>query len=134
MHQKTVICPYCGGEALLVSGDKIYPHRTDLYCLRFYYCDNGHEPAFVGCHKGTVKPLGTLANAELRAIRSKAHVAFDILWKTRKMTRSKAYQWLAGSLGLDKKDCHIAMFDVNLCQKTIDLASAKMIHIGAKTP
>ena len=131
MHQKTVICPYCGVEASLVNGDKIYPHRTDLYYLRFYYCDNGHAPAFVGCHKGTVKPLGTLANAELRAIRSKTHVVFDILWKTRKMTRSKAYQWLAGSLGLDKKYCHIAMFDVDLCQKTIDAASKKMIELGA---
>ena len=128
---KKVMCPYCGKTASLVTGDKIYPHRPDLYHLKFYHCDNGHVPAFVGCHKGTINPLGTLANADLRRHRSQAHAVFDALWKTKKMTRAQSYQWLAHTLAIDKKDCHIAMFDVDLCRNTIDVASKKMIELGS---
>lgn len=44
-----VICDYCGNKAAQVTGRKIYPHRPDLFSLRFWHC----EPckAWVGCHK-----------------------------------------------------------------------------------
>jgi len=60
----TIICNYCGNNAEMVSGDAIYPHRPDLYHRKFYRC----QPcgAYVGCHEGTDKPLGRLANAELQ--------------------------------------------------------------------
>ena len=31
-------CPYCGKDAALVTGDKIYPHRPDLYDRNFWLC------------------------------------------------------------------------------------------------
>lgn len=77
----TVICSYCNKPAELVTGKEIYPHRPDLYPKKFWRC----RPctAYVGCHKpnagygdGT-RPLGRLANAELRAAKSAAHAAFS---------------------------------------------------------
>lgn len=108
-----VTCPYCGEPAALVFGEALYPHRPDLYAKQFYRCDPCD--ATVGCHPGTTKPLGRMANAELRWAKMEAHTAFDRLWKAGSMTRSAAYAWLAGALGIEKSDCHIGMFDVEQC-------------------
>lgn len=109
-----VICDYCGNKAALVTGRKIYPHRPDLFPLRFWHC----EPckAWVGCHKNSdAQPLGRLANAELRLAKSAAHRAFDPLWKSGETTRKQAYQWLSIQLGIPSESCHIGMFDVATC-------------------
>jgi len=114
MKGLTPICNYCGNFSKLTSGAEIYPHRKDLKNLRFYSC-SGCD-AYVGTHKGTVKPLGRLANKELRKAKSAAHRAFDPLWKLKNMTRKEAYSWLAKELGIKKEDCHIGMFDVDTCK------------------
>lgn len=75
--------------------------------------------ASVGCHPGTVTALGTLANAELRRWRNKAHRAFDPLWKLGKMSRNVAYRWLAQQMRLPKSQTHIGMFDKKQCQAVI---------------
>jgi len=110
-------CPYCGERSALVGGDAIYPHRPDLYAKQFYSC----EPcgAFVGCHPGTITPLGRLADASLRKAKSAAHRAFDPLWREEGMSRKHAYQWLARKLGIDSEDCHIGMFDTDTCNRVI---------------
>ena len=61
-----VLCDYCKNSANLVGGKIVYPHRKDLYSKKFWHC-KGCE-AYVGAHKGspTYKPLGRLANKELR--------------------------------------------------------------------
>ncbi len=122
MKEYNVICPYCNNKAELVSGEKIYPHRKDLYWLNFYLC----EPcdAYVGTHKkgfnqnGT-KPLGTLANEELRSIRSVAHKHFDPLWKSGKVNRTHAYQLLSEHMGTKYNKTHIGMFDYEQCEKVL---------------
>lgn len=114
---RIVLCHYCMAPAELVGGDVIYPHRADLANKLFYRC----EPcgAYVGCHDGTDKPLGRLADAELRAAKSAAHRAFDPLWRSKQMKRSEAYKWLAEQLGIEGKDCHIGMFDVETCWRAV---------------
>lgn len=114
-----MICDYCQGETQLVNGDVIYPHRPDLAHLRFWQC--APCDAYVGCHKGTTKPLGRLANAELRQAKMAAHAAFDPLWKFTTLTRNAAYQWLANQLGIPRADCHIGMFDVDQCRLVVAL-------------
>jgi hypothetical protein len=122
-----VNCDYCGNAAKLVTGKAIYPHRPDLFRLHFWQC----EPcvAYVGCHKkeggngdGT-KPLGRLANAELRAAKNRAHAAFDPLWRERGMKRHAAYGWLADRLGVSKAECHIGMMDVEMCTRVATVCS-----------
>lgn len=69
-------CPYCGNPTKLVEDTQIYGRSYGTKC---YVC----EPcgAWVGCHKGTDKALGRVANKELRQLKHQAHEAFDPLWK-----------------------------------------------------
>jgi hypothetical protein len=115
------ICPYCNNEAQLVSGDVIYPHRPDLRSKAFYLCRQCG--AYVGCHPGSVRPLGRLANAELRSAKIAAHEAFDPLLLNHE-SRSAAYRWLAQQLGINRADCHIGMFDVNQCRRVVEICAA----------
>lgn len=114
---QTVKCPYCGDSAKMVGGDVIYPHRRDLYEKKFYQC--APCDAYVGCHPGTTNALGRLANAELRAAKMEAHAAFDPMWKSGAKKRGGAYAWLADALEMDKKQCHIGMFDVADCRRVV---------------
>ncbi|AUR90869.1 hypothetical protein NVP1151O_28 [Vibrio phage 1.151.O._10N.222.46.B1] len=119
MKGLTPICPYCGEWSELVKGSVVYPHRKDLHNLDIYQCSPCG--ARVGCHKGTLKPLGRLANDELRKAKSRAHAAFDPLWKGKVKTRKAAYQWLAGELGIRPRDCHIGEFDLSMCERVVNV-------------
>jgi hypothetical protein len=114
---QTVKCPYCGNAAKLVGGNVIYPHRRDLYEKKFYQC--APCDAYVGCHPGTTDALGRLADADLREAKMAAHAAFDPIWKTGQKKRGSAYAWLCDQLGIEKKDCHIGMFDVAMCERVV---------------
>lgn len=115
-------CQYCENRVPLVSGDVIYPHRPDLAGLQFYHC----EPcgAWVGCHKGTDRALGRLANTELRHAKMRAHAAFDQLWREGQQPRTAAYRWLAQQLGIEAKQCHIGSFDVPTCERVVEVCTA----------
>lgn len=69
------VCPYCKRTAVLVDSEIIYRRSYGM----IWTCDNCD--AYVGCHKGTIKPLGTLANFALRWKRILTHQMFDALWK-----------------------------------------------------
>lgn len=124
----SVTCDYCGASARLVDGGIVYPHRPDLNRLKFWYCDNGHSPAYVGCHKKNsrhgwtgVEPLGRLADSNLRFAKSTAHSFFDLLWKDGVFkSRKRAYKWLAQELGIKESECHIGMFNEDMCEKVVD--------------
>ena len=113
------ICPYCEKPARLTRGFHVYPGHKKLADLRFWRCEACD--AHVGCHPGGsgCRPLGSLANAELRRLRQKAHAAFDPIWKSAGLSRNEAYQWLGGALGIKKNDCHIGSFNADQCQRTL---------------
>ena len=108
-------CPYCGGKAKLTDSAHVYRGRSYGLIWDCRPCD-----AYVGVHKGTTNPLGRLANAELRKAKIRAHAVFDPLWKTRQMKRHEAYALLAERLGIDSKDAHIGMFDVDQCRRVVE--------------
>jgi hypothetical protein len=112
-------CSECSGVGVVVGGETIYPHRPDLFDKMFYRCKCG---AYVGCHPGTVKALGTPAGAETRRARSAAHAAFDPLWKRKLVSRGAAYKMLADFMGLRSSDCHISWFDVEQCGCVVELS------------
>lgn len=112
-------CPYCNIPAHLKNGIFVYPHRPDLFKKFFYVCF--WCKAHVGCHPDTKKPLGRLANAELRRLKQAAHAAFDPLWREGDMKREQAYKWLAGELKIERKDCHIGMMDEETCKKVVEV-------------
>ena len=117
-HVPSPVCS-CGQISVLVYGDTVYPHRPDLAHKPFYVCNDCDTR--VGCHPNTLRPLGNLASFELRKARMAAHEAFDTLWKTKRMSRSKAYAWLAKELHMSKTRCHIGNFDEATCQRVVAL-------------
>ena len=122
-----VICPYCGMNAELVDSSEVYTRSYGLIWL-CRPCD-----AYVGTHRNSTDhvPLGRLANAELRRWRVNAHSAFDPLWlaKMRRdgcskgQARKAGYQWLAEQLGVPMSECHIGMFDVDMCKRVVQICS-----------
>jgi hypothetical protein len=122
----SIECPYCHGNAPRITGRDLYPHRTDLYDKLFFRC----LPcgAWVGCHPDG-KPMGRLANSQLRNARHQVHIVFDPLWqsarqlydgwnaKIKNVARIRAYEWLADRLGIALADCHIGMFDLHQCRE-----------------
>lgn len=110
----SVACPYCGRDAERVRGNVIYPHRPDLADRLFFLC----EPcgAYCGTHRATGKPLGTLANATVRKMRSRVHALFDPYWQGGMWGRKQAYARLATAMGIPFEQCHVSMFDEALCR------------------
>lgn len=111
-----ICCPYCGNVAVLSNGARpVYACKP---------CD-----ARVGCHPGSTKPLGQLANRELRGWRIKAHAAFDRLWVAKLAreggpkgrARGAGYKWLAEQMGIGRDDCHIGLFDIDQCRRVVEI-------------
>lgn len=145
MISKPPSCPYCGKHSKLVTGERLYPGKDKVAHKHFWLC----EPcdAWVGCYENsaTLKPVGRLANAELRAAKRAFHGAFDILWMVgyERLSRlndgrvtkhdciSTAYKWLAAHMGINIKDCNLGLFDVAQCMqaKTIcDNIGNELLH------
>lgn len=74
-------CPYCDGMPVYVDSSLVYGRSYGM----IYLCHPCN--AWVGVHKGTNKPLGRLANAELREAKKAAHEAFDKIWKSGSSSR-----------------------------------------------
>jgi len=108
-----MICPFCNKEAIWTENKAIYGRNYGKSYM-CYYCKECD--AYVGCHENTTKPLGTMANAELREWRKKAHAHIDPLWKTGKMIRSQVYLKLKEALG---KDIHIGESDIETCKNIL---------------
>jgi len=107
-----VTCPYCNKKAELVDSSVVYGRSYGM----IYLCKCVPSWAYVGCHKGSSKPLGRLADKQLREYKKKVHAAFDPIWKSGDMRRPEAYEWLAKEMNIPKKECHVGMFDVERCQ------------------
>ena len=88
MKGRIVICDYCGTPADFVDSSVVY-HGHSFGMI--YLCPRCG--AYVGVHKGSDKPLGRLANSELRNWKKAAHAAFEFT--------------------------HIGMFDVDQCRKVV---------------
>lgn len=117
-----LLCSYCARRAvLLLDSAPVYGiDRGPLW--RCPSC-----PAWVGCHPRSDRPLGRLADLELRRAKQAAHRFFDPLWRhavevrgwSRKTARGSAYRWLANELGIPAEDCHIGWFDLGHCRRVV---------------
>ena len=122
MSDLVVNCPYCGGRAELVDSSRVYGRSFGSMIWLCEPCD-----AYVGCHKNspTNAPLGTLARLPLRRLRQGVHGDLDAVWKTglvehgQKDARRRTYAWLAKQLGLPKRQCHVAEFDEDMCERAL---------------
>lgn len=110
-----VYCPYCGNEAKWVENRFIYGKNYGRSYMAYLCkpCD-----AFVGCHNNTRKPLGTLANRELRNLRKKVHAYIDMFWKTGRLQRKYVYARITKELGFQY---HTGESDIETCKKILAL-------------
>ena len=103
-QNEKLYCPYCGGLAVLRPAEYVYGERNlnpDNYlyvCSGYPSCDS-----YIGVHKKSMRPMGTLANGDLRHKRIEAHRALNFLLL----------------LTDYKKDMHIGMFSEYRCEETI---------------
>lgn len=110
-------CPYCGNKAQWTSNEVIYGKKYGKSFMCYYCapCD-----AYVGCHENTKRALGTMANAELREWRKRAHKAIDPLWQEQGMTRKGVYSFLEAVF---RKPVHIGEADRDMCERVIEVVS-----------
>lgn len=121
-----MICPYCKQPARFVDNAEIYGKRYGRFYMAFWCqpCD-----AMVGVHENDpARPLGTMANKELRQWRIKAHAAFDPFWQLDpssedgdrpELSRSAVYAWLSEIIG---EEVHVGQSDVQRCAAIIAAA------------
>ena len=76
---------------------------------------------------GTVIPVGTLANRELRALRNEAHRCFDQLHRCGLMSKQDAYLWLAALLQVPLSRAHIGYLGAYYCTQVIE-ESRKLLN------
>ena len=120
--ERLEICRYCGGVIRMVPARAVYGSavkRLGLEKEYIYQCQNCN--ARVGCHKGTTRPLGNVANETLRLKRMETHQVYDAFWKRSGMTRTQAYKWLAEQMNLTEDRAHIGSFEMYQCQMVIEL-------------
>lgn len=132
---KGKICPYCFNPSEKIDSSYVYGRSYgDMFICK--PCD-----AYVGTHKRDGKPLGRLANKELREAKKEAHHHFDQLWKRKIINniwkdnpdfseRKKAYAWLSKKMNIEKKYCHIGMFDVEQCKKVVKISKKALQLCG----
>lgn len=115
---KPIRCPYCGRTAVLRKASAVYKnHAIEEYlyvCSNYPACDS-----YVGVHKGTMIPKGSLANSGLRHRRIVAHRYFDSIWKNGIMTKKNAYCWLQDIFSLSSEQAHIGQFSDYMCEQVI---------------
>ena len=97
-----IYCCNCNKNvnAILTNGEKVYPHREDLYKLNFYKCKECNNS--VGCHKNykkIPKPLGVIASKEIKEKRIEIHNIIDPLFLSGKFERTKLYKIISDRLG-----------------------------------
>lgn len=114
LRPKRIYCPYCNAPAVLQRTDQVYGVECDtmLYvCKNYPACDT-----YIRTIPGTMQPLGTMANAELRQLRRETHEVFDQLYLRHLMTKDAAYDWMAFWLSCQRSNAHIAMLDTFACK------------------
>lgn len=112
-----MFCPYCGREAVWCENKIIYGKNYG-HSWMMYLC----EPcdAYVGCHNNTRRPLGIMANKELREWRKKAHKAIDPVWREYGAQRKEVYAALNRMFG---REVHVGESTIEECKEIIKRSS-----------
>ena len=110
----TIYCCGCKGEVdvRLTDGKEIYPHRSDLFSLPFWVCDECNN--FVGCHHKTenrTRPLGCIATKEIKNARQHIHRILDPIWQQGGMKRKEVYRLIGDYVGHKYHTANIRSID-----------------------
>ena len=121
---KNIRCPYCGSQAVFMDSELIYGKNLG----KMYVCSNYPKcDSYVGVHKGTNIPKGSMANGLLREYRKEVHGIVDPFWRNGIMDRGQFYAWMAEQLQIPAAEAHVGMFDVERCKKAIGVFGENQI-------
>lgn len=112
-----VKCNNCGSDKVRYTSNKEVYGRVygNGGC---YLCDDCK--AYVGVHDTkSKKPLGRLANKELRELKMACHRKFDPLWRNTNFKRTDCYGYLANKLGLHLRETHFGWFDKEYLERAL---------------
>jgi len=122
VHQGNVYC-HCGALARWVDSAIVY---NGISFGKIYLCSNYPKcDSWVGVHRNSKRPKGTLADKETREARKQAHFIFDTTWKSPLadqrvfLTRKQAYLWMREAMNMEKHEAHIAMMTPHQCDELI---------------
>lgn len=92
-------CPYCGRQAVLRPAMYVYGERN-LDPENYLYVCGGYPAcdSYIGVHKKSLSPMGTLADGNLRHKRIEAHRALNEVINAGVMTKHGLYIWLQNRL------------------------------------
>ena len=126
MKKNAVKC-FCGAQATIRPASVVHgSNARDEYlyvCSRYPKCDS-----YVGVHRGTRKPLGSLADKKLRTTRIEAHREFNQVWLCGIMEKKQAYKWMQVTLGLSEEQAHIAKFSEFMCEQLIRISKQALAN------
>lgn len=117
----SVTCSYCNRPAHLVDGEKI--HGARFKGIPFWHC--APCDAFIGVHPNSnCKPLGRLANRELRKQKQITHESLLILIRFIMQrdnvdfgrARGMAYAWMSKVMRIDRPYCHVNFMNLDQCR------------------
>lgn len=119
-YYREIYCCECKQvvNARFTDWKEVYPHLRELPYHNFYICDKCKN--FVGVHKGTNIPLGTIPTKEIKEYRKKIHSIIDPIFlksKDKHFTRKNIYRFLSEKLN---KQYHTALLSCKEdCEKVI---------------
>ena len=114
-------CPKCNNPATFGPNEGFYGTRyvSSAGSYMAWYCKRCST--YVGTHHNDpAKPLGTMADAETREWRARAHRVIDPIWQSGRMGRRTLYSKLAVALG---REVHVGGADIELCKSIIFAAN-----------
>lgn len=122
MKKYDVICPYCGAKAQYRPANIIFGKKPEFTGRHYYICSNWPKcDAYVAAHQADKRPMGSLANGDLRHKRLVAHRELNKLQHTSGMSKWAVYVWLAAKMGLTSEQAHIGKFTEQQCDQAIRL-------------
>ena len=119
-YYREIYCCECKQvvQARFTDWKEVYPHLRELPYKHFYICDKCKN--FVGVHKGTNIPLGTIPTKEIKEFRKKIHSIIDPIFlksKNKNYTRKKIYHFLSEKIN---KEYHTAtLSSIEDCENVI---------------
>jgi len=123
-------CHICDSDNVTITENAFVYGRPFGEWPWLYLCNNCG--AYVGMHKFTNIPLGTLANGLTREARKDAKAFFIPLYEKGYMSRDEAYTWLAGELSIAKAGCHFGWFDIDQCNKAKEVCQKQLLILNRK--
>lgn len=114
-------CPYCGQAAVILRGNFLYPGNKTLHNFDYWVC----KPcdARIKCLSGTYNPQGTMANKELRLLRTKTVSVIMEHQRRYDLTAAEVYSYIGKELFLNRTERMPRNYDKETCKAVIKLFS-----------